>query len=352
MSKTNEYYLIARNEKTNEFKVVPVNNHRSSSLEDIDLFTIKFQSSEDLTKFLNEKNILSLAKYDFFIVNQKKIQDRTVLKKQELLFRKHKAIKDIAENSKAKSIYKSGPNIDAILDSFAYYMQQEDYFWGQVVTGKTNIYSKYADYFVRGKNVDIPTVKYRDGGWARKSYPLIRNILEAESRPKTKYETIERDMYRSLIDDRLFEKTKSTYADEQISMFDFLPEEKEKEEKLLEVLNVFENLPRDVFIIKDEEARFNENTFSSYNDNDLEIFRRNLPEKLQYVLQLLAVHKDTYKNFDSFQLPITQSLNAIVRLLKSKKQVLDRAYDWAMLYVKYKEKALGDVSGRGYQKEN
>ena len=341
MSKTNEYFLIARNKNTNEFKIIPVNRDRSSSLEDIDLFTIKYQDSIELTKFLNEKGIISSDEYDYFIVNQKKVNGKNILKKQEILFKNNKKIKGIAENSKAKTLYKSNADIDAILDGFAYFMQQESNLWKQVVTNKTNIYSKFADYFMSGRNVDIPTVKYRDGGWARKSYPLIRNILEAESRPKVEYDTVKRDMYRSLLDEKLFDETKETYAENQISMFDIIPEEKEKEERLLEVLNIFENLPRDIFIIKNDEARFNENLFSSYEDNDLEKFRRNLPDKLQYVLQLLAVHKETYKSMDSFQLPIKQALNAIVRILKSNKQVLDRAYEWAMLYVKYKEKALG-----------
>lgn len=356
MSRTNEYYLIARNEKTNEFKIIPVNNKRSSILEDIDLFTIKFKNKKELTEFLNQKGILTPNEYDYFIVNRKRVNGKTELNKQELIYTTNKVLKQISENSRAKNIRKSGGSIDVILDSFAYFMQQEDYFWRQVVSGKTNIYKKYADYFISGKNVDIPTVKYRDGGWARSSYPLIRNILEAELRNKEDYDTIKRDMYRSLLDERLFDETNNIYTENQISMFDIIPEEKEKEDKLLEVLHYFENLPRDIFIINNEEAKFNDNLFPSYEENDLYKFRYNLPERLQYVLQLLAIHKETYNNSDyskeSFQVPIKQCLNAIIRILKSNKETLDKAYDWCLLYDKYKKKALGDVNGREYQKES
>ena len=355
MSKVTEYYLIARNEKTNTFKIVPINNQRSSILEDIDLFTMKFRNNKELTAFLTNKEILEPSEYDFFIVTQKKVDGKNELLKQELVYSNSKVLKDIAKNSKEKAIIKSGGNIDSILDSFAYFMQQEGDFWKQVVTGKTNIYPKFADYFISGRNVNYTSVKYRDGGWARKSYPLIRNILEAKSRNKEDYDTIERDMYRSLIDERLFDETKPIYAENQISMFDIISEEKEKEDKLLEVIHYFENLPRDIFIIKEEEAKFNDRLFPSYEGNDIDIFRFNLPERLQYTLQLLAVNKETYNNVeynkDSFQVPIKQNLNAIIRILKSSKETLDKAYEWCLLYDKYKEKALGDVHGREYQKE-
>ena len=86
MSRANQYYLIARERLTNEFSVVPLNGKRGLSLEEIDLYTTKFEGEVDLASKLREEGIISYEMPDFYIASQGK--KGKYLNTQEVLYKK------------------------------------------------------------------------------------------------------------------------------------------------------------------------------------------------------------------------------------------------------------------------
>lgn len=352
-----KYYLIARDRVSNDFQTLPVNEKKGCALEEIDLFTIGFQNSEDLAKYYQEHG-LTYPNVDFFIASQNKLNGEVYLKKQELLFANNSVVRDIAENSLKKRIEDSSPQIDKILDTFADKVFQDSILFDQVMTGKTNVYDKYAKYFAFTRYASTSRIKYRDGAWARTCYPLIRNILEAMSRKNRRYARMSDDLFRGLLDDKLQRITAPGYNENQYNMFDQFPgivPEEDINDKIVEVMSMIEKLPRDTFVIKDEHTSFNQQTFPLYAEGDLEKFETYIPESLRYGIQLFTMHRDYLENEpqkfgDAYQVPIREGLKTMIEVFRTQPEVLERTYLWCQLYGEYKDKVLGDVHGREYQK--
>ena len=354
MSRTNLYYLVARNRANNDFQVIPVFGNRGCSLEEIDLYTTEFSSEEELAKALREASVVSYSDIDFFIANQKRVKGETYLKKQELLFSKSKKVQEIAQNSMNGKIEKSSNQIDRILDYFGEKMTTNSGFYSDVIAGRTNVYEKYARYFPFNRSRSLASMKYRDGGWARTSYPLVRNIVEATSREKRRYSRMSDQLHRDLLDTRLIRVTDPEYDENQLSMFDQIDEDM-VDDSVLEVMSQFEKLPKDTFVLQDEETHFNPSTFSSYEEGDLEKFDTYLSPELKLCVRLFAAHRDYLEEFpinlaEPHQVPIQQGLKTMVKLLREDPEVLSRACLWCRLYEKYGEKTLGDRDERGFQK--
>lgn len=353
MGKTNEYFLIARNRLTNQFQVVPFGGKRGHSLEEIDLYTTDFKDEYELEDTLREDGVLPDEDTDFFIVHQRRANGEVTLTKQEALFSKHNIVRDIAENSRKGQITKSEYLIDHLLDSFADQMRRDPLLYERVVSGQTGIFEKYAKYFIFTRQ-NLSSMKYRDGGWARTSYPLIRNVVEATKRHNTRYAHISDIMYRSLLDEKLLDVTDPNYDPNQMSFFDMGVERPGSydEDKLLEVMTSLEHLPSDTITIENGQASFNRSAFAEYRGNDLEKFM-NLPQTVLLQLRLFFVQRDLLESACEngiSQKRIRQGQQDMIQLLKNQPDLLDRVYNWCQLYHDYEGRLFGDNHGTEFQK--
>ena len=289
-------------------------------------------------------------------MNQNKVKGKRVLHQQELLYAKDRSfIEDVAQDSMHKEIQKSTPIIDAILDCFADKVYRDRILFEHVVTGKTNVYEKYANYFRFNRSQGFRTIKYRDGSWARSSYPLVRNVVEAQSRENTRYARISDQLHRHVLDERIIRVTGDDYDENQLTMFDQFPDTiEDSTNTVLEIITTFENLPTNIFVFRDGEYRFNEKVFSSYQAGDLEKLR-SLPSKMVLLLQMFLLQRSYLENEpqefgESYIRPIQMGLKDMVSLLQDDSEVLEKTYSWCQVFNECREKEFGDVNAGGFQK--
>jgi len=351
MRKVDSYYLVARDRLTNEFEIVSLHGVRDLTLEEIDSYTTHFKDESILEKGLNKVHKISLHGVDFFIAHKsnKKIQ------KLEVLYENNVRVRKIAEDFLSGNVENSIDKIDAILDGFAKDMTRDPLLYERVVTGRTGIYPKYVKYFIYNKSKPS-TIKYREGGWGRYSYPLIRNIVEAESRKTYDYSLLCDRMYRDLLDEDLLREADPKFNPEQLTLFDSTFDNKNiVDEKVLNVVGTFINLPAATILTDDKHAYFNTSTFSDYQDGDLEKLQELLPQELLLRIRLLLIQRDVMDNgflpySDKYYRPIESGQKSIIKLFMNHPEILDRADLWCQMYHNYEEKVLGDTYGREYKK--
>lgn len=221
MGKKNVYYLIARDQYTNEFDVIPVSSSRYASLEDIDLYTTCFENAKSLATFLIKEDHVP-EDIDFFIVNLSKGKNKNKINIQEVLYQDSGKIREIANASKNGKLKAKQDEIDSLLDYFCFQMQHNQKFYEMVIYGKTNLYSKFTKYFIGKRFEESYSVKYKDGGWVMQSYSTLRNILESIARFKRKEDKEyleERRKERELLTHSLEIITDPDYSPNQISFF-------------------------------------------------------------------------------------------------------------------------------------
>lgn len=354
MGKVSLYYLIARDRKTDDFSVIPVQGKRGTALEEIDLFTTQYSSSEEFQKALQENGILSYEDMDFFIVTQSKVQGKTVLRNYGVLYSEDEAIRDIAKNSLQKNMEASSAKIDHILDYFAGQIARKPALYDLVITGQTNVYEKYAKYFAYSRAANSGSIKFRDGGWARTSYPLIHNVLDAMNHVSRSYSLVSDQMHRSLLEKDLLRVTDPSYDENQLSFFESLELDR-TDHQISSIMRKIEALPRDVFITRGATMVFNEQLFSEYQSQDLEKFQTFLSEDLRLKVEMLLIHRDYLDHsaypFGNDYLPAVQKdQQEIIQYLRKHSAILDSVSEWCLLYQTYRNKELGDVDGREYQK--
>ena len=355
MGKQNMYYLMARDRKNDDLSVVKINERRGTTLEDIDLFTTSFKDSSELEEKLRELGLVTGHDYDFFIASQSKLRGETKLKKYELLYSNNDFIKDIAKNSKANKITKSEEKTDRILDHFAYLLQAKPALYELVVSGKTNIYDKYVKYLAFSRYDPASTIKYKDGGWARASYPLIRNILDATSNIVRKYSLSSDKFHRSLLDQSIIRITDSNYDENQLSFFDMLDTEQDYNKLISKSINTFEKLPQDIFVKTNEGIHINSTMFLENDVEDVVLLDKYLPQELMLRIDMLLKHRDyldnsSYPFGNTYISSVESDLEGIAKYLKDNKGQISRVLEWCKTYESMKEKVLGDVDERGYQK--
>lgn len=356
MGKTKQYFLIARNRDNNSFQVISVNGRRGCSLEEIDLYTTQFFDALDLEKKLQSDGVIPFSNVDFFIVSQNLNNGKTFINNIELLFSNNSIICGIAQDSLYGNIENSSGKIDMIIDDFISRYFSSSYLFRQVFDGRTNVYKKFVDYLKTCSGQSAYGIKYRDGGWARKSYSLIHNLLEAEVRNNDSVH-LKDEMFRRLLDRKLISETSPDYDANQLSLFDsILDPEEEKEDKLLEVIMTFENLSSDTFRFDDERVIFNSSAFSDYASGELDILSTYLDEGLLVALYNYGRYKKyfgdgTLKFGESYQIPVVREQKNIINILNNS-TILDRAFTWCMLYNKCmnRNKKIGDKDGCEYQK--
>ena len=357
MGKLRNYYLIARDRKTNDFKVVPVLGEHGSFLEEIDLFTTFFESSDDLTKYLNQMEIIHGDDVDFFIAHSSLENGHKVIWTQELLYQHGSEICPIASNSLGGVIEKSQGDIDRIIHNFCDRMSQDSCFYDMVIYGRTNLYDKFVKYFLNSRYRSIHNIKYQDGGWVSKSYHLIRNMVESLSKSPLQYSNLSDDMYRCLLHKPLLEMMGKDYDENQYSLFDQdIPSiDCSIDDRIPEIMSTFENIPRGTFITKDNSISFSEKTFPHYSDGDLKMLET-IPKRLAILIQLLSIHRMYLENSEEkfchdYSKLIKNDQEAILEYLREHSNQLDSIYQWCLLYNQYRSQfVLGDVDGVEYTK--
>ena len=224
MGKKSLYYLVGRDRKSNDFQIIPIDNKWGNSLEEIDLYTTNFSNASELMKALHARELLEKKDVDLFIVSQKEKNGAKTLSFLDLLFKDSYQIREIAKASSKKQIDQCSKSINDILNHFCWKMKFEPRFYSMVMYGDTPIYSKFVNYFVNHKYDDLYSIKYHDGGWVQRSYPLIRNIVDSfhqydYSFGKSQHYALD-NVYRELLENSLIEVTSEDYDEKQKSIFD------------------------------------------------------------------------------------------------------------------------------------
>ena len=181
MVKTN-YFLIARNrDNFDDNCIVKINRHFIHKLEEIDLFTMNYYNSESLTNDLVRKKIISGNNYDYFIAGRKEIEGESYIEFLGVLFSdaKNYHLDRIAKSYVENNESTTQNYRDGILDSFSLKIGTDNDYYEKSIFECYNIYPKYLQYFHNKRYSVIYEAKYKNGGWARKSYKLSRNIVES-----------------------------------------------------------------------------------------------------------------------------------------------------------------------------
>ena len=348
MGKKNLYYFVARDKKTNKFKFLDFDK----SLEKIDLYTINYDNKDDLLKHLLDEGKINDIDTDIYIVTSKKNEG---ISYYDILYSDSSNIKDIAEGFSKKDIPTN--LVDNVLDNFSFNMRYSDSLYNMVIDGKTCIYPKFVNYFKETSVDKFSQIKYKDSGWARKSYLLIRNIYDAFSKFHNSdvYDmSSDSTIGRKLIEDKLIKRIADNSDQMSLIDFDVFRDEndisKEKEEnadKLLEITNTFDSIDRRIFKYVDRKVVLDTTKFNNISGEDLEQLKNLLDQKLMHTLYSYYNHKnfvfpDKREENSDYDTLIKQDQNSIIELLKNK-IIFDNAYSWIMIYNKY---ILGEEYGR------
>ena len=220
MKKGNAYFLVARDRNTNNIERISLDNE-TTSLEEIDLYTTSFRQEAALSRVLYLQQKVKSLNNDFFIIYQ--TIDKQ-LQLWEVLYDKEKRIRPLAKKSLLKNSFEQ--EADQLLNEFCWKMKENPVFYDMVMYKDTNLYPKFIRYFYEKRFEDCSFVKYKDGGWVRKSYPLLRNIIESFRRFQENQDTEKEKKERLKWIDKLWILTKDNVR--QPSFFDLLEERKEE----------------------------------------------------------------------------------------------------------------------------
>lgn len=342
MGKTNMYYLVSRDKTTNHYEVV----YFDGKLESIDLYTTDFKNSKELAEKLYADEKIKSKDVDLYIVSPK--NDSIVT--NEVLYSRSRYVKNIAKDSLNKNLGFDNNHVDSVIYEFCNKMENNSKYYNMVIYGNTDIYPKFTEYFIGRRYQSTYDVKYRDGGWATKSYLLLRNILESYDR----FENTREDYFdqRMLIEKSLIQRLDKNASADQLFLFD-IPEFREAnisdEDKLIEVIDVFDKAIIDDFVLQNGKVFFDG---SEKYGEDLDKLRDMLGDDLNNMLGLYVYHKYTYRNVDVdddkflyYKSLIRNDKFNIVGILSNDNTLLNKAYEWIKLYTKYNSNLLGDENG-------
>ena len=361
MGKRNLYYLVARNRKLNDFQIIRINDKVGNSLEEIDLYTTNYGSALELVHSLQEQGILIGKDIDFFIVSQRHKKEEKHLSFLDLLYNDSAKIREVAEASSKGKIDDSQRCVNDILNHFCWKMKYQPVFYNMVTYDDTCLYPKFVRYFVNQRYGDFYSVKYRDGAWVMKSYPLLRNIMDSfhqfdYSFGRNNHFSLDY-VYRDLLEESLIEATSEDYDQNQGNIFDIDDSSFTDEEKMNHTIEVFQELPKGVFYQEGDHIVFNQELFGSYEEDDLELLSSLLGGQLSFYVQMLTFHNYYYqkglkeaRNVSEHEQAISEDLYHISSLLQESPDILEKAFQWSLLYQKYKSRIVGDYGGYQYRK--
>lgn len=370
MGKSN-YFLVVKRRGREDFKILELDGVEGNkkSLATIDLYTTGFQTEAEFIMDLYDKKIIDYFDADIFIAKR----NNNELSFFEVIYGKDnpyiEKLRCVARAKQQEKINLEVANIDSILDEFCRKMYFNDTFSDMVTYEMTDVYKKFSDYFKRNfaSLQAMCGVKYLDGSWARKSYPLIRNVVESF----TRYAKMDRSRLRHEIDDynfydynnkerrkisgKLLRETDSNFFTGQISLFDYCAtKETNGEEQITEVLEMIQKIPRKAIKEENGEISFNDKVFVYYENP---LYRERLMSFLNPVIgriiySYLCSGKDSLKD--------ENSLGKIAIQLKNDSKILADMYSFCKLYCKCYEDdyefcrlhgMLGDEGGKIFRKQ-
>lgn len=356
MSRKNKYYLVGRYRKNNDFVVIPISGKWGNDLEEIDLYTTNYSNVLELVKALHVQGLIEDADIDFFIVSPKEKS----LSFSDVLYKNSSKIRSIAKASLDGNIEEEDHNINDILNHFCWKMKYQPLFYNMVMYGDTHLYPKFIRYFTNKKYQDVYHVKYQDGGWVKKSYPLLRNIVDSFHQFDYSFgnnDTFALDyIYRNMLEESLMNVTDRNYDEKQSSIFD-LTDSISDEEKEEYVLHTFKSLPRGVFYQQQNQVVYNEELFGNYDIDDLEKLSFLLGGRLSFLVQILSLHQYYYneglkemRDVSEQEKLIEEDINHIKAMLEESPDLLNQAYQWSVIYDKYKSRIVGEENGYQFVK--
>ena len=172
MSNKNTFCLVGVHKEPFKYFIYP---EVGNSLEEIDLYTIKYSNEKDLSLSLKDLSD------SFFIFSYHGNQYRTY----HVLYENCKEIEPVTRNFFNKK--KSDEECLKIYQEFCYKMKYSSSFQRKIKHQNHDIYPKFIEYFKK-QTYSSSYLSHKDGGWILKSYPLIRSV------------------YQTLMDDSLLDK--------------------------------------------------------------------------------------------------------------------------------------------------
>lgn len=355
----NRYYLFARDKDTNKVKPISISDYDiygfgtdirkvNNSLEAIDSMTINFDNQEELVYYLVSTGRLDNYNTDLFIVSRN--QDNIVF--LENIYSKYKFSNDLKRVSEDKLKGLCSFSGDNILDRFAFMMINDQRFRRFIESKFHRVYSKYIEYLNGCYDISSANkIKYNDLSWARKSYPLLRNIVEAISRyDKLKEKSgsisnlalnheVELNSLRNISKDEISIYTDKGYEEGQLNLF---INDKEENDRVNVVTDFLCQLDSDSFYLDERQVHFNKDKFDcsrmEYKQLD------NLDKRLMRLLYLFTVTKrfnefDGYTELSNNNVTL-ETLKNINKLLLEDENMLNMAYAFCLLYSRLSDKKI------------
>lgn len=391
-----QYQLIAQNEKDGSVETVWLDPSdmfsafdsqfvRDYSLEQIDLFTMQFIHQEELKRWLAQTGKISSSDVDLYIAFQDKDHQLTYY---EVLCnrRNQESVRKLSQLASG-SCSEQDKNIisQQIIYRFLEQCENDPLFRRYVQSGYSSIYHKFLSYFPYG-NIDTTAFSMlhsKDGGWVFHSYPLLRNMVEAQAnyellslryRDVLQAANMLRENRKALRDSArevLKSKTNKNSDPAQMNFFSLLsqgemhtvpraPHKLSKQKpkivvpddqgvsfdaKRKYVLDTINSLPSNVFYFSGNHyAKFNPEFFScDISEEDLRSLNGYLDtatrRHIAFYTMLNARYHENQKNgyySSTLDSEMSDVWHTITKRLKNS-NYLNGAYAWAKLYNRYVE---------------
>ena len=347
----NRYYLFGRDRDDNKVKAISLSEYDiygsgndikvlDNSLEAIDYMTLRYRNQEELIDYLVSTGRIDNYNTELFIVsrNSKNINYLENIYSNSVFFRDLKKV----TLWKLKHFPVGFAN-DEILDRFSSMMINDEEFRRFIFSKYHKVYTRYIEQFVDCDNIDTAkNIKYRNTGWARESYPLLRNIVEAINRynyfkdkgdliTSALYYEVDSNSVRNMSVGDISIYTDKGYGEGQLNLFI----ENSEPDKIMIVSDSISRLDSDSFLIdEDNKIIFNRNKFKC---SDVDYRRLNgLDQKL---LRLIYMYLTTKRFCDEDGCKESTNNDTsdnifgnINKLLSEDENILNRAYAFCLLY--------------------
>lgn len=359
----NRYYLCARNLETNEIKTIGLSEYDiygkgdtsdvfSNALEDIDYFTLDYSDASHIVMFLVDQGKLDSYDNELFIVSRKG-EKYVFLENVYCFYDLSFHLKRLIEERKGMIEGYHFDN-DKILDEFISRMRNDYRFRDFIKTKNHNIYNKFVDYFTDfDDSEELHQIKFRDSGWARLSYPLLRNIIEAMNRydcinladkvseGSIHYQNILEKKRYSQHDD-IMRKTDKEYDENQLSLFD-----SNDKTGTIDIEEFIDSLDLDTFDFDLDERKVmvNEKKFDCLK---IEIEKLNcLNDKIKRLLYELSMYKLLHDDDIEYIDLIKETKKKIIKLIDDDPLI----YNNFSAFIKQYNKLKGTDDNKQLKKE-
>ena len=326
---SNNYYLVARDIKTNDFKMI----RSFSTLEQADLYTTKYHNSKELGKRIWKDEIIPTQELDFFLIKERSKKPN---KTMDVLYSDSREIRNIALTNEKE-------NIDNIVEHFITKLNTNIGFYS-LVKNNINLKSLYEKCI---ENTDLLKEKDERGNY--KEYPLLRHLVESFSKyeslkkSKTKEKETERD--RLIIEKEVISKINTN--DKQISMDNIIESDfNKRDDYLIETIDMLDTIPTGFTYINEGIVYISNNIYTV--NEDLEKLDSLLNQEFGYVLNEYLNTKNELDNTTNISIIeknkklIKAQRLKMIEILERDNSVLNNTYKLMKIVSINQSKLLGD----------